>query len=156
MTLPSIFNSMGSLMKELQVSEMLKTNEETEKYGLILTAEEAAELVEVRNQLLHSYGRVELDMEATRKLIRSFSASPFISQEEYAASIKELQEVFYYLKNETEDEIGDDNLIEIITGLLNDSCGGSIELLRGRELEAFIREYRLKRRMNDCLMEGGR
>ncbi|KUO73105.1 MAG: hypothetical protein APF77_20785 [Clostridia bacterium BRH_c25] len=151
MSLPSIFNSMGSMMKELQVNEILRTNEETKKYGLILTAEEAAELVEVRNQLLRSYGRVELDMEATRKLINSISDSPFINQEDYASVVKELQEVFYYLKNETDDEIGDDSLIEIIKDLLNDSCGGSIELLQGRELAAFVRDYRLKHLMNDYI-----
>ncbi len=151
MTLPSIFKSMGSVMKEIQTNEILQTNEETKKYGLALTAEEATEIVAERNHLLQSYGRVELDMEATRKLIICFSASPFINQEDYVSALKELQEVFYYLKNETNDEIGDDNLIEIINELLNNSCEGSIELLQGRELVAFVKDYRLRCQMNDCL-----
>ena len=151
MTLPSIFNSMGSIMKEIQTNEILQTNEVSKKYGLALTAFEAAEIVEVRNHLLQSYGRVELDMEATRKLIYNFSASPFINQEDYVSALKDLQEIFYYLKNETNDEIGDDNLIEIIKDLLNNTCEGSIELLQGRELDAFIRDYRLKCNMTDSL-----
>lgn len=154
MSLPSIFKSMGSVMEELQANEILKTNEETKKYGLALSSEEAAEIAEVRNQLLQSYGRVELDMEATKKLIHCFSASPFINQEDYASAIKELQEVFYYLKNETNDEIGDDNLIGIIKELLDNSCEGSLELLQGREMGEFIREYRLRCQMNDYI-EGG-
>jgi len=151
MTLPSIFNSMGSIMKEIQTNEILQTNEVSKKYGLALTAFEAAEIVEVRNHLLQSYGRVELDMEATRKLIYNFSASPFINQEDYVSALKDLQEIFYYLKNETNDEIGDDNLIEIIKDLLNNTCEGSIELLQGRELDAFIRDCRLKCNMTDSL-----
>lgn len=145
MTLPSIFGAMDAAMKELQTNEILKTNEETMKYGLSLTAEEAVEIVESRNQLLRSYGRVELDMEAAKKLICRFAASSFINQEDYAAAIKDLQEVFYYLKNETDDEVGDERLIEIIEELLNDSCEGSIELLQGVGVEEFVREYRLKR-----------
>lgn len=142
MVLPGVFNSMGSVMQEIQRNEILQTNEVSAKYGLTLTAEEAAEIVEVRNQLLQGYGRIELDMEAARKLITNLSASAFICQEEYASVIKELQEVFYYLKNETDDELGDDKLIEIIKELFENSCEGSIELLKGRELEAFVREYR--------------
>lgn len=151
MNLPSILNSMGSVMKELQANEILKTNEETRKYGLTLTAEEAAEVVEVRNHLLQSYGRVELDMEATKKLINCFSTSPFINQEDYLSALKDLQEVFYYLKNETNDEVGDDSLIEIMQELLNNSCEGSIELLQGRALEEFARDYWMKQRINACL-----
>ena len=151
MNLPSIFNSMDSLMKEMQTNEILKVNEKTEKYGLTLTAEDAVEIVEIRNHLLRSYGRVELDMEATKKLIHCFSTSPFINQEDYAASLKELQEIFYYLKNETADEIGDDNLIEVIKDLFDNSCEGSIELLQGRELAAFVRGYRTKGQGKDYL-----
>lgn len=149
MALPSIFNSMGLVMKEIQTNEILQTNEVSKKYGLVLTALDAAEIVEVRNHLLQSYGRVELDMTATRKLIYNFSASPFINQEDYVSALKDLQEIFYYLKNETNDEIGDDNLIEIIKDLLNNSCEGSIELLQGRELEAFVGDYRQKRLVID-------
>lgn len=151
MNLPSLFNSMGSAMKELQAYEILMTNEVTGKYGLKLTAEDAMEVIEVRNQLLLSYGRVELDMEATKKLIYRFSASPFINQEDYVPALKDLQEVFYYIKNETNDDIGDDNLLEIIEELLNNSCEGSIELLQGKELEAFVRDYRMKCQQNSYL-----
>ncbi|HYF75408.1 MAG TPA: DUF6323 family protein [Candidatus Nitrosocosmicus sp.] len=151
MALPGIFRAMGPVMQELQRHEILETNAVSGKYGLALTEEEAAEIVEVRNQLLQGYGRVELDMEAARKLIYSFSASPFVSQEDYSSGIKELQEVFYYLKSETNDELGDDKLIEIIMEMLNDSCEGAIELLKGRELEAFVREHRLKCFTNNCL-----
>ena len=151
MSLPSIFNSMDVVLKEIQIDQILQTNSESAKYGLMLTADEAAEIIEVRNQLLKNYGRVELDIEAAKKLILNFSTSPFMNQEDFAAAIRELQEIFYYLKNETDDEIGDDNLIEIIKGLLNNTCEGSIELLQGREIEAFVRDYRLKRCKSDCI-----
>lgn len=155
MNLPDIFNSMGLLMKEFQVSEILSTNEETGKRGLILTEKEAAELVESRSRLLQGYGRIELDMEAAKKLVVGLSASPFVCREDFAVTVRELQEVFYYLKNETEDELGDDRLIEAILELFDSSCGGSVELLRGKGLEEFIREYRRERSREEYLYKGG-
>jgi len=57
------------------------------------------------------------------------------------------------MKNETEDSIGDDELISLMQESFNHSCEGSIELLKNRELALFARnmrrdrqkaEYRLK------------
>ncbi|MGE5631976.1 MAG: DUF6323 family protein [Caulobacteraceae bacterium] len=154
MTLPSIFRSMNLIMSEVQISEMLQTNEESQKNGLTLTTEDAKEIIEARNHTLQSYGRVELDIEVSKKLIRSFCNSPFINQEDYATTLKELQEVFYYMKNETEDKIADDELIEIIRDYFDNYCEGSIELLQGRELEAFARAVRRKNQLTDLFMEG--
>jgi hypothetical protein len=149
MPLPNVFDSMNIMLREMQINELLRVNEESQKYGLTLTAAEVKEIIEARNQVLQSYGRVELEMEVTRKLMRHFCASSFINQEDYLATIKDLQEIFYYLKNETEDEIGDDELIAIIKDFFNNSCGGSIELLKERELEAYVRNCRRKNQITD-------
>ena len=146
MPLPNIFNSLNTTLKEMQISEILRANEKSQKYGLSLTAGEAAEIVEARNHILQNYGRVEIDAGITGKLIHAFCPSPYINQEEYLSTLKELQEVFYYLKNETEDEIGDDELINIIKDSFNNNCGGSVELLEGMELDAFARSF--KRRIH--------
>lgn len=153
MFLPS---SINGALKEIQINEMLLTNEESQKYGLVLTAEEVKEIIEVRNQVLKSYGRIELDIGVTRKLIHNFCTSAFITQEDYETTINDLQEVFYYLKNETEDSIGDDELIYIIKDFFNNSCGGSMELLMGRELEIFARNCRRKNQQMDYSLERGK
>lgn len=145
MALPSIFNSMNTALKEIQTDEILQSNRVSQKYGLVLTTEEANEIIEARDHILQSYGRIELDSGITTKLIASFCSSSFIAQEDYASTLKELHEIFYYMKNETEDEIGDDGLIETIKDFFDNFCKGSMELLKGRELEAYARNCRKER-----------
>lgn len=142
MALPNLFQSMNLALRDVQINELLQTNKDSEKYGLTITANDAKEIIEVRDDLLHGYGRIELEIEVNKKLIQNFCTSPFVNQENYISTLLDLQEVFYYMKNETADQIGDDKLIEIIRDFFNNSCGGSIELLIGRELENFIRTYR--------------
>ena len=154
MNLPIIFNSMDNVLKELQVNELLQFNEESKEYGLMLSAEEAKEIIEVRNEVLQNYGRVELDIGVTKRFIQEFSSSTFINQHEYTQILNDLNEVFYYLKNETEDSIGDDELIDLMKDFFENHCGGDIELLMGRELEEFARTVRRKNQVEDYLMEG--
>ena len=151
---PIIFDSMNKVLEEIQINEILEINEESKKYGLILTAEEVKEIMEVRNRVLKSCGRVELGIEVTKKFIQKFSTSSFINQEEYMFALNELHEVFYYMKNETEDRIGDDELIDIIKNFFDNFCRGSLELLKGRELETFARNFRRENQITDYLLEG--
>lgn len=147
MPLPGIFNTMNAALKEMQMEEILRLNETSAKYGLTLTAPDVKEIITARNQALRGYGRVELDLEVTRKLILNFCSSPLIAQEDYAATLVDLQEIFYYLKNETDDTVGDDELIRIIKDFFENSCGGELELLRGQELDGFVRDFKRHRTM---------
>jgi hypothetical protein len=130
MLLPAVFNPMGMMSIESQINEILKTNEESQKYGLVLTAENAREVIEVRNRTLQNYGRVELDIDVTRSIIECLCASPFINKDIYITVVTELQDIFYYMKNETEDKISDNRLIDMIVDFYNNSCSGSAELLK--------------------------
>jgi hypothetical protein len=147
MHLPGIFNAMNAALKEMQLEEILRLNEASAQYGLTLTASDVKEIIAARNQALRSYGRVELDMEVARKLILSFCSSPLIAQEDYPVILADLQEIFYYLKNETDDAVGDDELIRIIKDFFENSCGGELELLRGQELDGFVRDFKRRRAM---------
>ena len=86
--------------QDVQLQEILEINDQSAKYGLTLTHEDALEIIETRNLALQNYGRVELDMDAVHKLISVFCSSPLIIQEDYALILKDLLELFYYLKNE--------------------------------------------------------
>lgn len=143
MLLPIVLNSMNSALKEQQVNEILQMNDESSKFGLVLTANEAVEILEARNKYLQYIGRVELGIEVSKSIISSFCNSTYIAPEEYAATIHELHEVFYHMKNETEDKIGDEVLIKMIREYFEVSCGGSLELLKGK-LQAFADEFRKK------------
>lgn len=136
MNLPDLFYPKIKVIKEL-----LKINEKAQKHGLLLTYKQSMEIVEERKNILESYGRVELSVEVTKKLMDKLIVSPYINQENYQSTIIDLHEIFYYIKNETKDEIGDDELIEILIDLFNNNCAGCVELLEGREADKLINKY---------------
>lgn len=150
MRLSRLFHSLNQTAQEQAVMEILELNEKTAPFGLMLTPEEAAQMIRVRNQLLYSYGRVELGFEVIRSLIDGFAASPYINDENYVPTLNELQEIFYYLKNETEDQIGDARLVEIMRQLFDEESGGSLELLKSN-LEEYAYHYRREMQHNEFL-----
>lgn len=124
------------LINKLAVTEIIKCNEITCRYGLILSRFDAQELMKTREVSLSKNGRIEFAGGIINKLIMEFCDSPFISQYNYFETINELIETFYYFKNETLDEISDDELISYMKKYFDKNCHGSIELLQNRELEA--------------------
>ncbi len=142
MNLIDIYASIGGDLEQLTMVEVLRINEESQKYGLVLTAAEANVLIESRNRAIRNHGRVELGIEVVKKIIAAFCSSPFINLDEYAWTLNELVEIFYYMKNETEDSMGDDELISIMQKFFNTSCQGSVELLRDRELAMLANNFR--------------
>ncbi|MDD3365608.1 MAG: DUF6323 family protein [Syntrophomonas sp.] len=153
MNLIDIYHSTGVLLKPLTIPEILRMNEESQKYGLELTAAEAHELIESRNRAIRNHGRVELGIEVINKIIAAFCSSDYIHLEEYAWIINELVEIFYYMKNETEDRMGDDELISIMQEFFNTSCRGSLELLRDRELSLLAINFRRANQEADYSLE---
>jgi hypothetical protein len=122
-------------IQKFALVEILQSNQESQKYGLVLTMANARDIIESRNQSIKNLGRVELGIGIINKIITAFCSSPYIDQDEYAYIICELVETFYYMKNETEDRMGDDELISRMQKFFNTSCQGSLDLLRNRELD---------------------
>jgi hypothetical protein len=141
MRLPLIINQISS---QEQINNILELNKETIAYGLKLNKKEIMQIIEMRNRILKGYGRIELGTTVIDKLIKSFYNSPYIEQDMYMETLIEIQEIFYYMKNETEDKISDDELIDIIKDFFENHCKGSIELLQGREIESFARNQRIE------------
>ena len=92
--IPQIFS--GELLVEQSITELMQCNEETLPYQLQLTKEEAVLLVETRNEALKTTDRIEIGGGMIKKLIRIFKYSPYISQYNYAETISELIDTFYY------------------------------------------------------------
>lgn len=144
----SIF-SLHLLANQDAASQIVSLNEKTEQYGLTLTPSDAAALVLTRAEALTANGRVEVGSATIGKLIEAFCDSSFINQREYPAIMHELIELFYSVKNETMNLISDDELIEFMKDSFENRCMGSLELLKGRELEKLadnlrrgVHEYR--------------
>ncbi len=133
-----LFNS--RLIQKQAISEVLKMNDETAKYGLTLTEQQAVDLVKTRSDSLKNAGRIEFSGGVIDKLILAFCDSPYITQENYEDSLHELMDIFYSFKNETLDRISDKHLISFMQKSFNGTCCGSLELLSERELPALARK----------------
>lgn len=136
----TIFSS--TLMQKQAVAEIEQLNEYTAQLGLTLSHFDAVELVETRSFSLKSSGRIEFGGGVIEKIIREFCHSPYISKHNYAATLHELIEMFYYYKNETLDLMSDDDLIRFMKNSFDGKCQGSLELLAGRELNNMARNLR--------------
>jgi len=132
----------GSLLQKQAVLEIMQCNEITEQYALTLTEQQAIELVKTRSYSLKSTGRIEFAGGVIDKIIKEFCSSPYISQNNYAETLHELIETFYYYKNETLDLMSDNDLIKFMKKYFDGKCQGSLDLLKYRELEKMARKIR--------------
>lgn len=131
-----------AIMKTYALGDILACNERSEAYGLVLTPNEALELVETRQEALQSTGRLEFGGGIIEKIIDTFCTSPYLQTNNYPQMINELVAIFYAYKNETLDLISDDDLIALMNRLFNGVCQGSISQLAEGELEAIGRQVR--------------
>lgn len=131
--------SLERLSQKLALEEILESNDRSGLYGLKLTPQDALVLIESRNQALVSHGRIEVGSATIGKIVDAFLDSPYIQQADYVAILDDLIETFYYMKNEMFEVISDDDLIELMAEYYNGKSGGSIELLRDRDLEKVLR-----------------
>lgn len=141
MNLTRILNSTQLSPHSNTVKELLLLNEKIKDNGLALTVNDATALLTFRNKVLQDHARVELGIGVLKELIVVFSFSPYINQELFADTLNELQEIFYYIRNETEDKIGDSKLIQLMEDFYNGPCSGSMELLRSH-CEEFAERFR--------------
>jgi hypothetical protein len=131
-------------INKLAVRAVVNCNLVSSRHGLTLSPAEAREIVEARDAALSRYGRIELAGGVINKLIIKFCDSPFLQQADYAATLNDLLETFYYFKNETLGEISDDELIALMRKYFDQECQGSLELLQNRELESLARQIRYR------------
>lgn len=144
--MPALISILGSGNKELRQLEnaavygdLIAANEMSAEYGLTLSEQDAHELVEVRSRSLRDTERVELGSGAILKLIEKFCVSSYLNTQNYAETLSELLEIFYYYKTESRDRISDTDLIDAMYTYFEGPCHGSTELLAGRDLETLLR-----------------
>jgi hypothetical protein len=125
-----------------QIQKIQELNQYTKTFGVSLAEEEIVRLLESRRLNLKQEERVEFGEGILNKLVYLFCDSPYIYQENYAATIEALQEIFYLYKNECMDELSDDELLEYMKQQFDGECQGDLDYLEGTCLEALGREVR--------------
>ena len=139
--------------KQIEIANIKKCNEYTNKYGLILSDNQISNLLEKRKETLKETGRIEFREGIIDKLIKEFCDSPYINQENYDETLYELIEVFYEYKNETMDFITNDELIEFMKKSFDGICQGDLEYLSGTVMYR-MRENLLSGKPIDYIEEG--
>lgn len=125
-----------------QIETVLETNAYTEKYGLMLTKEDASLLTQNRKSALKEQRRVEFGTGILEKLIYEFCDSDFVHQSNYVDTLSRLQDIFYLYKNEMLDEITDDELLHFMREQFDDVCYGDLDYLQGTCLDIFAQAIR--------------
>ena len=121
------------------VREVLALNRETARYGLTLTAEQAAALTQTQRQALQDTGRIQFRSGTLERLIALFCDSPYIAPDEWERALHALLELFYRFKNTLGETTGDEALMQAMKDAFDGPCQGSLELLA----DAFDRKERL-------------
>ncbi len=119
--------ALRNIQMEKTMAELRECNELTVFYGLYLSEEQIREVAGRRFEALKSTGRVEFGGGILKKLLTAFRSSPYLTRENYEDAILELQDSFYYFKNESMDRIPDDELIEFMKEKFDGVCQGSLE-----------------------------
>lgn len=134
------------LSEQNQMNLIKTTNEYTNQFGLCLTDDDIQDLLIRRRECLSEQQRVEFGTGILDKIIFAFCDSNYIYQDNYVESIARLQNIFYLYKNESMDELTDEELITMMRNAFDDECQGSLEYLEETYLDQFARNIRARTR----------
>lgn len=129
-----------NMQKEIQALDEM--NQLTGRYGLSLSLSQIQNLMEQRLTALKDTGRVEFGQGILPKLIYAFCDSPYLTQQNFEATLIELQDIFYFFKGEAMEEISDDELIDAMKDAFDGKGQGSVEYVAQTALENLCHKIR--------------
>ncbi len=129
-----------NMQKEIQALDEM--NQLTGRYGLSLSFSQIQNLMEQRLTALKNTGRVEFGQGILPKLIYAFCDSSYLTQQNFEATLIELQDIFYYFKGEAMEEISDDELIDAMKDAFDGKGQGSVEYVAQTALENLCHKIR--------------
>ncbi|RJQ54786.1 MAG: hypothetical protein C4521_03855 [Actinobacteria bacterium] len=124
------------------IRELENCNEVIGKHGLSLSETDVRALVAGRVEALQTTERIEFGGGVAKDLVLAFAGSPYVSQASFVEIILELQDLFYEVKNESLEQIPDDELIAKMRWLFDESAGGDLGYLEEALFEGLGRAVR--------------
>ena len=125
-------NALKTIQNRDLCLQILELNETTAEYGVVLSERDAADLVQTRNKSLRDNDRIEMGIGVLPNIIEKFSRSSFVNQSNYAETLNDLLDLFYYIKSESRDEISDNDLVDRLYNDYENKYFGSMDLMNGR------------------------
>ncbi|WP_368490616.1 DUF6323 family protein [Clostridium sp. BJN0013] len=155
MNLLEMFNSLNNIEKSKDITELLKLNKHLKKQNLFLKEWDVKDIIETRNITLKAQGRLELNMNILKDIIRELAYSPYVNQHNLVENINDIYEIFHYIKNHTSDFLEDEEIFKAIMFLFNKVYNGSTELMKGKGIERIVNNFRSGRELTDMEDEEG-
>jgi hypothetical protein len=132
----------AEIQRRAAVHELESCNRVIEPHGLSLSTQDAQALVAGRLEALQTAGRIEFGGGVARELVLAFASSPYVSQSTFVETILEVQGLFYEFKNESLEQIPDDELIAKIRWLFDEVANGDLGYLEEALFEGLARRVR--------------
>lgn len=123
-------------------SQVLQTNQHSQKFGLVLNEQEARLIAQENARTLQEQMRVEFGSGISAKIIYEFCSSAYINQNNFVNTIIRLQDIFFLYKNEMQDEITDDELLHLMKEQFENLCFGDLDYLENTCLYNFAQAIR--------------
>lgn len=127
---------------EREAAELMKLKPGLERFGLQLTKEKARELVLYKNESLKRNRRVEFGKGILGELMFEFCDSRYLDEDNWIEVLQKLQDIFYRFKNETEEQMTDEELLHCMKEQYETVCAGDIEYLADTCMERISRGVR--------------
>ena len=127
---------------EVAIRELESCNRTLSRHGLSLSRHDVQALVVGRAEALQVSDRVEFGGGVSKELVLAFAGSPYVSQATFVQTVLELQELFYEFKNESLEQIPDEDLIAKMRSLFDDPAQGDLEYLAEALFEGLARHVR--------------
>ena len=137
-------NILKFTMKDLQqesTQKLIKLNDESINYGLILNEKDIEGIMKNTNETLKRIGRIETSTNTLEKIIELVYSSPYTDKDNYIENINDMQEVFYYFKSQVLDLLSDDEVIEILEKTYEDKKGEMFQIQGA--IDDFAKEFKL-------------
>ncbi|MFV0527549.1 MAG: DUF6323 family protein [Lachnospiraceae bacterium] len=125
-----------------ELTALTACNQTTEQFGLSLSPKDARELIASKRDSLAKYRRVEFSDSILPKLVFTFCDSQYLHQAVYLETLQKLTDMFYEFKNESADQVTDDELLTFMYEQYETVCAGDLSYLEETCLERFSRAVR--------------
>jgi hypothetical protein len=139
---------LAAAMRELE-----SCNRVIRRYGLSLSEQDVQALVVGRTEALQLSDRIEFGGGVTKQLVLTFAGSPYVSQATFVETMLDLQDLFYEVKNESLEQIPDEELIAKMRSLYDDVANGDMEYLAEALLDGLSRRVREEAVGGDAVAE---
>lgn len=138
----AMLSSLHDARLAAQTVQLDKSNETAEGYGLSLNETQMRSLILSEAQTQRDMGRLEFGEGILPRLIYTFCDSPYMTRENWLESLTALQELFYTYKNELDNALTDDELLEAMHSVFHGRAQGSYTYLENMAADRLFKALR--------------